>query len=317
MDLHGVHHVTAVTSDASANLRFYTRVMGLRLVKKTVNQDDVSAYHLFYADKLGTPGWDMTFFDWPTIGPDLRGTDSITRTLFRVNGRAALEYWTARLDAQGVNRSEIETFTGREVLRFEDSEGQRLMLVDDQGAPFEGEPWDGADVPIEHAVRGFFGVMLSVPALARIEPILTQVLGFQKADQQPSLDDPSETVTIFAMEGGGPGREVHVIEQPGQTAARLGRGGVHHVAFRVRDSAEQNAWNQRLTSLGVGTSGIIDRFYFQSLYFRITNGILFELATDGPGFAADEPLEELGERLALPPFLEPYRTQIEAGLKPL
>lgn len=317
MELHGVHHVTAVTSDASANLRFYTQVLGLRLVKKTVNQDDVSAYHLFYADKLGTPGWDMTFFDWPTIGPNRRGADSIVSTLFRVNGREALDYWTTRLDAHQVKRGEIVTFAGREALRFEDPEGQNLILVDDDGAPFEGELWDGADVPAECALRGFFGVMLSVPALARIEPVLTQVLNFERGEQHPSLDDPSQTVTIYRMESGGPGREVYVIEEQTQLPARLGRGGVHHVAFRVRGSAEQNAWNQRLTSSGVGTSGIIDRFYFQSLYFRISNGILFELATDGPGFAADEPLEELGEQLALPPFLEPYRDQIEAGLKPL
>jgi len=317
MELHGLHHVTAVTSDASANLRFYTEVLGLRLVKKTVNQDDVSAYHLFYADKFGTPGWDMTFFDWPQIGPDRRGTDSIVNTLLRVNGRAALEYWAARFDDLGVRHEAITTFAGRDILRFEDPEGQRLTLVDDQGAPFEGEPWDRADIPLQHALRGFYGVMLSVPRLDLIEPILTRVLGWQQAGQHSGFDNPGETVTIFAMERGGPGKEVFVVEQPDAFPARLGRGGVHHVAFRVRDAEEQNEWNRTLTRAGVNTSGIIDRFYFQSLYFRISRGILFELATDGPGFAMDEPLEELGERLSLPPFLEPYREQIEAGLTPL
>jgi glyoxalase family protein len=160
-------------------------------------------------------------------------------------------------------------------------------------------------------------VTLSVPALGQIAPILTDALGFTQTQQLPALDNPSETVTIFAMEGGGPGKEVHVVEQPEAQAARLGRGGVHHVAYRLHDDAEQIEWNRRLTRAGIGTSGIIDRFYFKSLYFRITHGILFELATDGPGFATDESVDTLGERLALPPFLEQYRDQIEAGLKPL
>lgn len=317
MELHGLHHVTAVTSDVQANLRFYTTLLGLRLVKKSVNQDDVSAYHLFYADALGTPGWDMTFFDWAHIGPNTRGTDSIASTLFRVNGRAALDYWLTRFDANGIKHRGIDQFAGRDVLRFEDPEGQRLMLVDDQGAPFEGEPWDKSDIPTEHAIRGFYGVMLSVPRLAMIEPILTQVLGWQEIAVHGSMDNPDEKVHIFGMEGGGAGKEVHVIVQPQHQPARLGRGGVHHVAFRVRDDAEQREWNQRLAKAGVQSSGVIDRYYFKSLYFRISNGILFELATDGPGFAADEPVETLGERLALPPFLEPRREQIEAGLKPL
>lgn len=317
MELHGVHHVTAVTSVVSENLRFYTEVLGLRLVKKSVNQDDVSAYHLFYADKLGTPGWDMTFFDWPQIGPNKRGTDSIANTMFRVNGRSALDFWQKRFDTHQVTHNEIEQFAGRDILRFQDSEGQRLTLVDDQGAPFPGEPWDKTDIPLECAIHGFHGVTLSARGLGQLEPILTQVLGFKKVDQLPATDNSEAIVTIFAMEEGGPGKEVHVREQPYVAIARLGNGGVHHVAYRVSDDAEQRAWNERLTKLGVGTSGIIDRYYFKSLYFRISPGILFELAIDGPGFASDEPVETLGEHLALPPFLEPYRDQIEAGLKPL
>ena len=167
MQLHGVHHVTAVTGQAANNVRFYTDVLGLRLVKKTVNQDDVSAYHLFYADKLGSPGTDMTFFDWPQTGPNRHGTDSIAVTAFRVNGRAALDYWLARFDTHGVTHKPIEQLAGRDVLRFEDPEGQRLVLVDDQGADFHGEVWDGADVPVEQAIRGFYGVMLSVPQLVK------------------------------------------------------------------------------------------------------------------------------------------------------
>lgn len=317
MQLHGLHHVTAVTGNAPQNLAFYTRILGLRLVKKSVNQDDTSAYHLFYADKLGSPGTDMTFFDWPQTGSDRRGTDSIVNTMFRVNGEAALEYWVRRFEQHQVKYQPIQTFAGRSVLRFEDPEGQRLTLVDDGGAAFEGEIWDGASIPAEYAIRGFYGVTLSVPGFSQIGIILTQVLNFEEIDRKPNPDNPDEEVVIFAMDGGGPGKEVHVIVQPGLPRAVLGSGGVHHVAFRLTDEAEQQAWNTRLNRVGLRTSGQVDRYYFKSLYFRISNGILFELATDGPGFTADESLETLGERLALPPFLEPQRAQIEAKLKPL
>lgn len=317
MQLHGLHHVTAVTGDAPANLAFYTRVLGLRLVKKTVNQDDTSAYHLFYADKLGSPGTDMTFFDWPQTGPDNRGTDSIVNTMFRVDGRAALDYWVGRFAEYSVSHQPIEVYGGREILRFEDPEGQRLTLVDDRGAPFEGEVWDGAGVPANFAIRGFYGLWLSVPSPAQIGMILTRILNFEEVDRRPNLDNPTEEVVVYSMDGGGPGKEVHVAVQPGKPRAWLGRGGVHHAAFRLRDASEQNAWLAHLNRAGLPNSGLVERFYFKSLYFRISNGILFELATDGPGFAADEPLEELGERLALPPFLEPQRARIEAGLRPL
>jgi len=317
MQLHGIHHVTAVTSNAKGNHAFYTQVLGLRLVKKSVNQDDVSAYHLFYADKLGTPGTDMTFFDWATIGPNQAGTDSIANTLFRVNGRSALEYWVERLKTHRVSQQGIEEIAGRAMLRFQDPEGQALTLVDDENAPFAGEPWDAAGIPAEMALRGFYGELLAVPQLARIEPILTQLLNFTRAEDYANPANPQEKITIYTMDGGGPGKEVHVLEQPRQRVGRLGAGGVHHVAFRLKDDAEQQAWLQRLQQMGVPNSGIIDRYYFRSLYFRISQGILFELATDEPGFAVDESLETLGQALALPPFLEPQRQKIEAGLKPL
>jgi glyoxalase family protein len=315
MQLHGVHHVTAVTGRVSDNVAFYTQTLGLRLVKKTVNQDDVSAYHLFYADKLGSPGTDMTFFDWPQTGRNRRGTDSIANTMFRVGSRAALEYWIARFDQLGVSHEPITSFAGQEILPFEDAEGQRLTLVDDEGAPFHGEIWDGADIPSEHAIRGFYGIALSTPRLSYLTPVLTEALQFEETNRL--TNEAGETVVIYSMDGGGPGKEVHVVEQPRTNVAMLGAGGVHHAAFRVTDGDEQNEWRQRLLRSGLGVSPLIDRFYFQSIYFRISNGILFEIATDGPGFASDEPLEALGQTLALPPFLEPYRDQIEAGLKPI
>ena len=315
MQLHGIHHITAVTAKIGENAAFYTQFLGLRLVKKSVNQDDVSAYHLFYADKVGSPGTDMTFFDWPQIGPNRRGTDSIMTTAFRVNGRDALQYWIARFDDQGVDHQGLERFAGRDMVRFADPEGQRLALVDDGGAPYEGELWDGSDIPVAFAIRGFYAAILSVPRLAAVEPILTRLLQFSEAGR---ADYPGgrETV-IYTMDDGGPGRELWVMEEPDQPIARLGAGGVHHIAFRVANQDEQRYWHQQISDVRLPISGFIDRYYFKSIYFRISNGILFEIATDGPGFATDESLESLGERLALPPFLEPQRAQIEAGLKPI
>lgn len=315
MDLHGLHHVTAISAQIGQNAHFYTQVLGLRLVKKSVNQDDTSAYHLFYADKVGSPGTDMTFFDWPQVPPDGRGTDSIVSTAFRVQGKEALDYWQSRLQEQGVTVGEVESFDGRDVLRFEDPEGQRLVLVDDQGAPYDGVIWDETDVPQAYALRGFYAVMLSVPRLERVEPILTQLLNFRQARRAPFGD--GQEAIIYEMDEGGPGRQVWLLEESGERTARTGAGGVHHVAFRVSDAEEQKQWHQRIRRVGLPISGIIDRYYFQSIYFRISNGILFEIATDGPGFATDEDLETLGQRLALPPFLEPQREQIEARLKPI
>ena len=317
MQLHGLHHVTAVTGDVKLNKRFYTETLGLRLVKKSVNQDDVSAYHMFYADKLGSPGTDMTFFDWPQTSQNVRGTDSISNTLFRVNGEAALEYWLNRLESNGIRNRGIEQFDGRAILRFEDPEEQQLALVDDQGAAFHGEVWDKTDIPLQFAVRGFYAAELTVPRLVQMDPILTRLMGFERVKVVPSLDNPNQNVTIYAMDGGGPGKEVHVVEMAGARPSVLGRGGVHHVAFRLSDEQEQQAWLQQLNAAGVPNSGLVDRYYFKSLYFRVSRGILFELATDGPGFASDEPLATLGERLALPPFLEPHRQEIEANLKPV
>lgn len=315
MQLHGLHHVTAVTKTIGRNADFYTNFLGLRLVKKSVNQDDVSAYHLFYADKVGSPGTDMTFFDWPMIIQDRRGTDSISTTAFRVNGREALDYWTGRFDKHGITHFGIENFAGRTLLRFEDPERQRLALVDDQGAPYEGEIWQGTDVPGEFALRGFYAIQISIPDFGQIDPILTQVLSFTESER--AVYPGGAQAAIYTMDGGGPGREVWVLEEPDAPIARMGGGGVHHVAFRVKDSEEQRYWRQRIANVRLGVSDFIDRYYFKSIYFRISRGILFEIATDGPGFTADEDLETLGERLALPPFLEPRRAQIEAGLKPI
>ena len=314
MELGGLHHLTAVTGQAPANLVFYTGVLGMRLVKKTVNQDDVSAYHLFYADQVGSPGTDVTFFDWPWASPARPGPGTIAETALRVPGRDTLDWWSERLDGLGVAHGAIEAFGGRSSLSFADPEGQRLRLVDDGGAP-GGTPWANSPVPAERQIRGLHAVTLEV---ARLEPtarVLTDVLGFELVDGVTAAD--GERTAIFTVGPGGPGAEVHVVERPGAHAGRVGIGGVHHVAFRTPDAAQHRAWRERIAAAGLGVTPVIDRYYFRSLYFREPGGILYEIATDGPGFATDEDVAELGTRLALPPFLEPRRAEIEAGLRPL
>jgi len=314
MQLSGIHHLTAISAKPRENLAFYTNLLGMRLVKKTVNQDDVSAYHLFYADGKANPGTDLTFFDFP-IAPERRGTNSICRAGLRVAGEKSLRYWHDRLRKAGDVAGDIIEVDGRLRLPLEDGEGQRLELVDD-GRVGSASPWDKSTVPAEHQIRGLGPISLEVQDLAAIEDVLTRVMNMRRV-REYSAADQSGRVHVFAMGEGGPAAELHVTEQRNVAVARQGAGGVHHVAFRTPDIEQYHAWTQRLNEFGVRNSGEIDRFYFRSLYFREPNGILFEIATDGPGFATDEPLEALGEKLALPPFLEKRRAEIEAGLKPL
>jgi glyoxalase family protein len=315
MQLTGIHHLTAISADAPGNVAFYTRTLGMRLVKKTVNQDDVSAYHLFYADALARPGTDLTFFDWPAA-PERRGTHSISRTALRVAGEPTLHWWAEHFAGGGVKHGDIAVRDGRLTLDFEDPEGQRLSLIDDRGAG-EARPWTRSPVPSEQQIRGLGPITLSVPKLDPTDRVLTSLMNMRNVRDYPHPEDRADTVHVYEMGEGGPAAELHVAVQPDAPEARQGAGGVHHVAFRTPDETQYDAWAQRLNDMRVPNSGKIDRFYFRSLYFREPNGILFEIATDGPGFATDEPLEKLGEKLALPPFLEPRRRQIEAGLKPL
>ena len=318
MELGGLHHVTAVTTEASENVAFYTEVLGLRLVKKTVNQDDVSAYHLFYGDELGRPGTEVTFFDWPhlRIAPNHAGVGEISATELRITGRDALEYWSERLAEYGVEHGGIEERDGRGFIALTDSEGQRLRLVDDGGDDRVpgGVPWDGSPVGREAGIRGLGAVELTVEELEPTAWTLTEVLGFRKASEDAR---DGERVAVYEVGAGGPGAEVRVVERPRTPQARLGRGGVHHVAFRTPDGEEQGAWREKIREAGLGVTPQIDRYYFRSIYFREPGGVLFEIATDGPGFTGDEDPAHLGERLSLPPFLEPHRQKIEAGLQPI
>ena len=314
IQLSGIHHLTAITADAPGNRRFYTGTLGLRLVKKTVNQDDVSAYHLFYADGIASPGTDMTFFDWPAP-PERRGNNGVTRTGLRVPP-ASLEWWQRHLEEAGAAKGGIVERDGRATLDLEDPEGQRLSLIAD-ATPREGQPWADGPVPAEHQILGLGPIVMTVPDLARTEAVLTRALNMRKVRDYPDPTSDAHRVHVFQMNGEGPAAELHVAVRPDLRPGSQGAGAVHHVAFRTPDDDQYLLWAERLTALRIPNSGEVDRFYFRSLYFREPGGVLFEIATDGPGFATDEPLATLGERLALPPFLEGRRAEIEAGLKPL
>ncbi len=314
MQLTGIHHVTAVTARAPQNLHFYTQVLGMRLVKKTVNQDDVRAYHLFYADGVGSPGSDLTFFDWSLAAREIRGNHSISRTALRVP-LTSLEWWSAHLSEKGVQSAGILEQSGYRTLEFDDFEGQRLALVGDP-SPTEIHRWPPSPVPLEHQILGLGPVTLTLPRLTPTDKLLTKVYGMRSARQYPDPESPQHSVHVFEMGHGGPSAEVHIRVRPDLAPARAGAGGVHHLAFRIPD-ADYPAWSVRLESFGLATSGEVDRYYFRSLYYREPNGILIELATDGPGFASDEALETMGQKLALPPFLEGRRAEIESQLKPL
>ncbi len=323
IELGGLHHVSAITGDAAGNLDFYTRVLGLRLVKKTVNQDDVSAYHLFYGDETGQAGTEVTFFDFPGAIPNRPGSGTISTIALAIPAGTSIDWWRERLDEYGVSHDGVVEQAGRPTLPFRDPEGQALELVvvdDPDAVALAGKPWDRSPVPAEHQIRGLHSIRITVADLGRTADVLTGVLGYREAATYQRLDPASGNaydVVIYEVGSGGPGTEMHVEVRPDLPRGRGGAGGVHHVAFRTPDDEQHLAWQRRVSSAGLHVTDQIDRFYFRSIYFREPGGVLYEIATDGPGFATDEPLDALGETLALPPFLEPRRKQIEAGLRPI
>ncbi|WP_368780742.1 ring-cleaving dioxygenase [Alicyclobacillus fastidiosus] len=315
LNLTGIHHLTAVSANIRDNYRFYTNVMGMRLVKRSVNQDDVRAYHLFYSgDKRGTPGNDLTFFDWD-VPREQRGTHSINRTYLRVRGHDALSWWADWLSENRIPHAGIQEIDNRAVIFFEDLEGQRLALVDDGGQGDTHLPWDRSPVPAPYQIRGLGPIMMSVKKLLRTDWMLTNVLNMRPVRQ---YHHPEEGVVhVYEMGPGGPHAELHVVEQANLPGVQPGAGGVHHVAFRTPNEEEYHEWSQFIKSSGIRNSGEVDRYWFRSLYFREPNGILFEIATDGPGFAVDEDPNTLGEKVVLPPSLEQRRAEILTNLKPI
>lgn len=296
MRVKGIHHVSSLSSNIAGNLEFCTSVLGMRMVKKTVNQDDVGAYHLYYADAEGSPGTAYTFFDYPGMARRVLGAGCVSLTGLRVKGDS-LDWWQERLAKWMPEREDHR-------LTFEDPEGHRNALIADDGLPEIAQPWD-ATVPAEHTLRGFHSVEINSANGGQTIKVLTDLLGFEeKADGLLEVrgDDHFSQVVVRHTRDG---------------FYRPGAGGVHHVAFRAEDDDHLYAIKDAVEAAGLQTSGFVDRFYFHSLYFREPGGVLFEIATDGPGFDTDEPKETMGQTVALPPFLEPRRQAIESGLMPL
>ena len=312
--LAGIHHVSAVSAHIGRSHDFYTRVLGLRPVIKTVNQDSPTMYHLFFGDGAGSPGSDMTIFDIPRAAKERRGNNSVTRTTFRITGDDTFDYWAARLTALGVEHGGIIVRDGRAVIDFDDSEGTPLSLIDDGGAG-EVFPWDRSPVPPQHQLRGLGYTTITVPALEPTHRFLTEGLGLRKDHSYPAPGAPQFAAHVYTIGDGGAHAEVHVVVRDDLARARYGAGGVHHVALRVPDGQDPADWVERLDAHQYANSGIVNRHYFRSVYVREPNHVLFELATDGPGFWVDGPLD--ADRLSLPPYLEPRREEIEAALEPL
>ncbi|ULT55130.1 ring-cleaving dioxygenase [Neobacillus drentensis] len=310
--LKGIHHVTAITSSAEKNYQFFTYILGMRLVKKTVNQDDIQTYHLFFADDQGSPGTDMTFFDFPGIPKGKHGTNEIYKTSFRVPSDAALEYWVKRFDRLQVNHTGIKEQFGVKTLSFVDFDDQHYQLISDEMnkgvAP--GTPWQKGPIPLEFAITGLGPIFVRVANFDYFKEMMEKVLMFKEIAHEGSFH-------LFEVGEGGNGAQVVVEYNAILPPAQQGYGTVHHAAFRVEDRSVLDEWINRMEGFGFQTSGFVDRFFFASLYVRVAPQILFEFATDGPGFMGDEPYETLGEKLSLPPFLEPKREQIESYVRPI
>jgi glyoxalase family protein len=304
----GIHHITAIAGKPARNLDFYTRTLGLRFIKRTVNFDDPGTYHFYYGDETGHPGTILTFFPWEHAAAGVAGSGLTHETAFRVPTES-IGYWVHRLVEKGVSHQPISKRFGQSVIEFTDPDGVGLALVGTDGAGRE-PGWSGGDIPAEHAIRGFAGATLISANAAATTAILTDVLGFSEAGRENGI------VRLRAGEGVGGIVDVRAAE--GLRPGRWGRGSVHHIAFRARNDAEQAEMARKLLEgHGVRSTEQRDRQYFRSIYFREPGGVLFEIATDEPGFAIDEPVSSLGATLKLPPFLEPQRKEIEAVLPDL
>ncbi|WP_026567386.1 ring-cleaving dioxygenase [Bacillus sp. UNC41MFS5] len=311
-ELKGIHHVTAITSSAEKNYEFFTYVLGMRLVKKTVNQDDIQTYHLFFADDKGSAGTDMTFFDFPGIPKGVHGTNEISKTSFRVPSDAALDYWVKRFDRLEVKHTGIKEQFGKKTLSFVDFDDQQYQLISDEfnKGVESGTPWQKGPIPLEYAITGLGPVFVRISMFDYFKEMLEKVLLFKETAADGAFH-------LFEVGEGGNGASVIVEYNTVLPQSRQGYGAVHHAAFRVEDRSVLEEWIERMSSFGLPSSGYVNRHFFESLYARVTPHILFEFATDGPGFMGDEPYETLGEKLSLPPFLEIKREEIEELVRPI
>lgn len=301
----GIHHITAISGDAQENLDFYAGVLGMRLVKKSVNQDDPGTYHLFYADAEGHPGTDLTFFPWAQMPRGQKGVGLSVEVSLAVP-QGSLGYWVERLASFGVETAPLEARFGERALPFEDPHGMGLSLVE-TGDTRVFTPWEDSPVPAERQVRGLHSARLWERNLETTARFLTGVLGFQRLGSEDGW-------VRFGVQGGGSGKVVDIQEVPEGRLGQWGVGSVHHIAWRLPDEDEELVARGKVIAAGGRPTEVIDRFWFKSVYFREPGGVLFEFATDGPGFALDESPDHLGEQLILPPWLEPERSAIEASL---
>ncbi|MBE7147581.1 ring-cleaving dioxygenase [Bacillus mycoides] len=307
----GHHHISMVTKNAKTNNDFYLDVLGLRRVKKTVNQDNPFMYHLFYGDLTGSAGTELSFFEMPNVGRTIRGTNAITQIGLLVPSIESLTFWKRRFESFQVAHGEITTYAGRDALHFEDPDGLRLVLLNnkDEEVPEYWTAWDESSVEQNHRILGMGTVEMTVRSLNKLSKTLTGLFSYKEVSRS---DDEGIYQSIAGQSFG----EILVKQQDGESE-RPGKGSIHHLAIRVKNDEELSFWNEAVKDKGFQSTGIIDRFYFKSLYFRESNGILFEIATDGPGFTVDSTVEELGKELDLPPFLEERRKEIEEKLIPL
>lgn len=313
MQLKGIHHVTAITSSAEKIYDFFTHVLGMRLVKKTVNQDDINTYHLFFADDTGSAGSDMTFFDFKDIKQVKHGNNELQRTSFRVPNDLALVYWLKRFAKYNVNHTEVKEIFGHKIIYFKDFDEQLYALISDENNTGikSGIPWQKGPVPNEFGITGLGPVFINVNNLAMMKSLLETVFLMRETNQEGNTH-------LFEMGDGGNGASLFIINDDSKDFSKQGYGGIHHIAFRVESGEKLHAWIDRLNSLGAPNSGYVDRFYFESLYTRLYPNILFEIATDEPGFIDDEESYEiLGEKLALPPRFRGKQAEIEKIVRPI
>ncbi len=318
--LSGIHHISAMTGDAQKNVDFYTRLLGMRAVKKTVNQDSIDVYHMFYADAEGNAGTDLTFFAFPGVAKNREGAGEINQSILRVATNASIDWWKQRFVHFGVSYGEETELQGHKLLPFTDFEGQRLALMADEGGEVSieaGKPWEHSTVPAEHQILGLGAVSITTGRPQQTLHMLTDIMGFQVIADEQGPEHPDHRIVLLQIHTGGPNGLMIVHVRPDLDMARNGGGGVHHVSFRTANHEIFTQWNQYLASEGVRVTEEIDRFYFKAMYFREPGGVLYEISTDGPGFATDEDKDKMGQQLALPPAFAPMRDRIEPMLQPL